>query len=252
MFLLLFSYVLLCDFFPLNSPQKRLTHLGLAISIPEVVLIIWVSTFFIEEVRKFYMHESKIFKSKLKYYALQNWNIIGIVALTLFFAGLALRFIPNESCFLAARIILCIDIIFWFFRSLTAYWFVRALGPMLILIEQMLKQLFYFMLIVVLFMFAFGVATQSLMYHNQPLDRTLLKNVFFPAFFVIGKEYYTRNQIMNAESCVIKNPNRTLTDIYSADDCPDTTGADVSIAIYVFYLILINVLLINILISIFK
>ena len=74
---------------------------------------------------------------------------------------------------------------------------------MLVLIERMVKQLFYFVLIVVLFMFAFGVSTQSLMYHNQPLDSELLKNVFFPSFFVIFKEYYTRNSIMTGKPAIL-------------------------------------------------
>jgi hypothetical protein len=60
-----------------------------------------------------------------------------------------------------------------------------------------LVELMYFMLIVLLFMFAFGVSTQSLLYHNQNLDSKLLRNVFFPSYFVIGGEYYTRNSIMN-------------------------------------------------------
>jgi len=55
----------------------------------------------------------------------------------------------------------------------------------------------YFISIVLVFMFAFGVSTQSLMYHNQELDRQLLKNVFFPSYFIIAGEYYTRETIMD-------------------------------------------------------
>lgn len=35
-----------------------------------------------------------------------------------------------------------------------------------------------------------------MMYHNVPLDKELMKNVFFPAFFVIGGEYYTADSIL--------------------------------------------------------
>ena len=45
-------------------------------------------------------------------------------------------------------------------------------------------------------MFAFGVSTQALMFPNQALDDNLLRSVFFPAFFIIGGEYYTRDTIM--------------------------------------------------------
>ena len=50
-------------------------------------------------------------------------------------------------------------------------------------------------------MFAFGVSTQALMYENQTLNSDLLKNVFFPAYFIIGGEYYTREVIMSGNFC---------------------------------------------------
>ena len=56
----------------------------------------------------------------------------------------------------------------------------------------------YFMLIVLLAMFTFGISTQALLYHNQDLNSKLLKNVFFPAYFVFGGEYLDRETIMGA------------------------------------------------------
>jgi hypothetical protein len=47
LFLTLFSYVMLCDFYPVNNGDPT-TSLGLAISIPEIVLIIWVATFAVD------------------------------------------------------------------------------------------------------------------------------------------------------------------------------------------------------------
>ena len=96
------------------------------------------------------------------------------------------------------------------------------------------------MLIVVLFMFAFGISTQSLMYFNQSVDDQLLKSIFFPAYFIIGGEYYTRDDIMNAEFC-----NATT------QTCPDYIGSEFTITEYVFYLIFLDILLVNLLIAIF-
>ena len=55
----------------------------------------------------------------------------------------------------------------------------------------------YFFVIIWLFIFAFGVSTQALMYPNQTLSITVLKNVFFPAFFVLGGDFYTSDLIMS-------------------------------------------------------
>ena len=57
----------------------------------------------------------------------------------------------------------------------------------------------FFLLIVVLFMFAFGVSTQGLMYHNQKLSIDILKNIFFPSFFVIAGEYYTLDTMLTGK-----------------------------------------------------
>ena len=50
MFLILLSYVVLCDFSPINQANP-VTSLGLAISIPEIILHIWVITLAIDEFR---------------------------------------------------------------------------------------------------------------------------------------------------------------------------------------------------------
>ena len=63
----------------------------------------------------------------------------------------------------------------------------------------------YFISIVLVFMFAFGVSTQSLMYHNQALNLDLLKNVFFPSYFIIAGEYYTRETIMSRKNYRLMN-----------------------------------------------
>jgi hypothetical protein len=59
-------------------------------------------------------------------------------------------------------------------------------------------ELAYYITIILVIIFAFGISTQSMLYPNQQLNAELLKNVFFPAYFVIGGEYYTRSDIMNA------------------------------------------------------
>lgn len=97
------------------------------------------------------------------------------------------------------RIILSIDIIFWFFRGLHGYSYIRSLGPKLVMIRRMIGQLAYFTLIAVIFIFSYGVSTQSLMYHNQEFNLGLIKNIFFPAYFVIGGEYYQRDDLMDSK-----------------------------------------------------
>ena len=164
-----------------------------------------------------------------------------------------LRFIPNDSCYLAARIIMCLDIILWFLKSLYTYKFLRSVGPKLYMIKKMLFQLLYFLLIVVLFMFAFGISTHSMMFHNQALDAKLLKNIFFPAYFIIGGEYYTMDLIMEPQDTDCqRSTSISTTDVYPENECPEEIGATFSLVLYVIYLIFLNILLVNLLIAIFN
>jgi hypothetical protein len=150
-------------------------------------------------------------------------------------------------------------------RGVKAFSFIRSLGPTLLMIREMTSQLVFFFMIIIVFMLAFGVSTQGLMYYNQNLDRDLIKNIFLPAYFIIGGEYFTRDTIMGASmaiyidyylivSCII-NINLEK-DCNSTDgtgqDCPEYVGAQVSLTEYVFYLIFLNILLVNLLIAIFR
>jgi transient receptor potential cation channel subfamily M protein 2 len=212
----------MCDFHKVNYYNGNPSPMfNLPISLTEISLIVWVLTYGCEELRKFTRNDIDMFWPKLKSYLFQNWNLLVLISIALFFVGEALRFVPNDSCFLAARsqtkqpfiyyillffikyffyicrIVLAIDVMLWFLRCLTAYWFIKTTGPILVLIERMVWQLFYYSVILLMLIFAFGVSTQSLMFPNQKLDKTLLKNLFFPGFFVLGKEYYTRETIMS-------------------------------------------------------
>jgi hypothetical protein len=51
-FLILFSYVVLSDLYPVYLENNQSTSFGMFISLPEVFLIIWVFSYLIEEIRK--------------------------------------------------------------------------------------------------------------------------------------------------------------------------------------------------------
>lgn len=140
----------MCEFTPVNYNR-------LPMSVYEIVLITWVCTLTLEEFRKFINNSAKIIKGKWLSYIFQNWNLVGIAAIVFYFSALVLRLIPNSSnCYTAARILMAIDVILWYIRTLSAYWHAKQLGPMLLLIQQIMIDLLYFILIILLVLFAFG------------------------------------------------------------------------------------------------
>jgi hypothetical protein len=244
MYLLLFSYVLLCDFYPIK---------GTSIKEPEIVVIIWTHLLLCEKIHQFAQIESKLLSTRFTLFFSDYWNIIESIAIVLFMIGMTLRLINNcPNCYIAGRAVLSIDIIFWFINSLHAYAMLEEVGPKLIMIRAMSLELLYFIVFILLFIFSFGISTQGLMYHNINFSDKTLMNIFFPPYFVLGGEYYTRETIMGAGTCEIEDVNRTVTDRYSLNDCPDEKGADVTLAMYVLYILFQNILIINLLIAIFR
>ena len=67
------------------------------------------------------------------------------------------------------------------------------------MINQMVYELAYFISIMLVFMIAYGVANQSILYHNQELNLELFKNIFFHTFFGIHGDYYERDTIMDGK-----------------------------------------------------
>ena len=60
------------------------------------------------------------------------------------------------------------------------------------------KELLYFVLILIVFMCAFGVTTEALMYPNQDLSATLIGNTILPAYFIIAGDDYRKDTIFGA------------------------------------------------------
>lgn len=236
LFLILLSYVVLCDF-------KQIDKIDI-ISPQEIVLIIWVLSYGLEEIRRFSVIKTSKIKAKWHYYIKQNWNLIGIFAIVFFILVMILRFIPNSDCFRAARFIMAIDVILWYMKTFSTFWLFERLGSMLVIIENMILQLIYFLFFIVLIIFAFGVAMHSLLYPNSELDSNLMKGIFFPSFFVLGKEYYLRNELMNpSKTCQANNPQ---------NNCTHEFDTDATLVIYVILIVIMNLFFLNMLIAFFK
>ena len=107
MYLILFSYVILCDFYPIYNNRNKQTSLGLPISVPEVVLIIWTTTFLFEEISQFLNSERKLIKARFLTFFTDFWNLIDQMALFFFIVAIILRFIPySYNFYLAARYVI--------------------------------------------------------------------------------------------------------------------------------------------------
>lgn len=246
-YLILYSYVILCDFNPIYQANTY-TSQGLVVSIYEVILISWTFLFLIEEIKQIYNERNSFFVKLFSHFS-NFWNKIDLIALVLFIVGIILRFIPNDDCFTAARILLCVDIIFWFLKSLYLFAFWRELGPRVFTIIRMTGQLMYFLIIWISFMFAFGIATQALLAPNQTLDRNLISKVFVPSFLFIASNIVQLDLIFKSTTNECDESHDSIA--YGA--CAPITNANATAALILTLIyFLVTLVLLNLLIAIFN
>ncbi|CAF0985618.1 unnamed protein product, partial [Rotaria sordida] len=216
--LLLFSYVILCDFFPLyNFPVDTCAPFSNSVnrkdsigdkddnepgttnmwsgnqynisksvsygfqrrkqpSINEIILVIWVFTLVCEEIRQLFTIEAQTTRNAIMAYFKNFWNKLNVLAIILFFVGVALRYIPTSQCFCAAYIVLSVDLGIWFIRSLHLFAAVKRLGLKLVMIGEMVHDLKFFMLMFFVFILAFGVPFYGLVHGVQKFSRHLPHN----------------------------------------------------------------------------
>ena len=100
-FLLLFSYVVLCNYYPIHFEDRKDENVYLEVSIFELILIIWVLSFFLDEIVQYFSSYNRRKSQKARLF---NWkNFIDYSAIVLFFSATFLRYFDNEESFLWAR-----------------------------------------------------------------------------------------------------------------------------------------------------
>lgn len=154
MFILLYGYVITM-FFPRFDSSQTLGGL----SVVEVILYFWIFSIIAEEIRQLAAQQPKNFGDKFSVYFSDTWNLVDAFSLLAFVVAAILRFF--DSTYEAARIILSLNIIVFIVRSLQIFSVNRQLGPKLVMIRKMLEDLKQFVIILLVFVIAYGIALQA-------------------------------------------------------------------------------------------
>ena len=146
----------------------------------------------------------KTVRGKIMGYFSIFWNKLDILSIVLFYIAILLQYIKSSDCFCGARIILAVDLSIWFIRTLDRFSAVKQLGPKLVMIGEMVNKrlsflikyfffienkvhdLKFFMLMLTVFILAFGVPAYSIIYgveeFSRHLPRTLLNTAYWQIF----------------------------------------------------------------------
>ncbi|GFR76765.1 transient receptor potential cation channel subfamily M member 2-like [Elysia marginata] len=236
-FLLLYSYILV-------------VYLSDNFHFLEGVLAAWVFTIFLEEIRQFVESYASNILSKLTSYLHDTWNILDITTILLFLLGMILRLSSSASSQLldAARVILSINLITFFSRILHIFSISKQLGPKLSMIYQMIQDLMWFVAILLVFIISYAVASEAVLYPESELSWKLLFYLPRKAYWHIYGELFLED--IEGENQCTNDP--ALYNNYSMLRCPSEVGKYFVPILLGLYILMTNVLLLNLLIAMFS
>uniref|UniRef100_A0A8C7ZWD5 Transient receptor potential cation channel, subfamily M, member 3 n=1 Tax=Oryzias sinensis TaxID=183150 RepID=A0A8C7ZWD5_9TELE len=242
-YLMLFNYIVLVKMDLWPSPQ-------------EWIVIAYIFTNGIEKMREILMSEPGKLLQKVKVWLQEYWNITDLMAILIFSVGMVLRL--QEPPFMSyGRVIYCINIIYWYIRLLDIFGVNKYLGPYVMMIGKMMIDMMYFVIIMLVVLMSFGVARQAILNPNEDPSWMLARNIFFMPYWMIYGEVFA-DQIDRVFVFILWHSAAPCGQNITTDDgvvvalpaCK--TGAWIVPAIMACYLLVANILLVNLLIAVFN
>ncbi|XP_056152863.1 transient receptor potential cation channel subfamily M member 4-like isoform X2 [Lampris incognitus] len=240
LFLLLFAYVLLVDFKP-PPPDGP--------AIAEYVLYFWVFTIVCEEIRQTFFVGSLTLRQRMRVYIQDVWNKCDLTAISLFIIGLTCRMFEWSYDF--GRAMLCVDYMVFTLRLIHIFAVHKQLGPKIIIVGKMMKDIFFFLFFLGVWLMAYGVANQALLYSYDPRPDRIFRRVFYrPYLHIFGQIPVEEIDVGKTWDMTCTN-NRTLIED-GEEPCRSQYGNWLVVILLVIYLLVTNILLINLLIAMFS
>uniref|UniRef100_A0AAZ3S2Z0 Transient receptor potential cation channel, subfamily M, member 3 n=1 Tax=Oncorhynchus tshawytscha TaxID=74940 RepID=A0AAZ3S2Z0_ONCTS len=228
-YLMLFNYIVLVKMDLWPSPQ-------------EWIVIAYIFTNGIEKMREILMSEPGKLLQKVKVWLQEYWNITDLMAILIFSVGMVLR-LQEPPLMSYGRVIYCVNIIYWYIRLLDIFGVNKYLGPYVMMIGKMMIDMMYFVIIMLVVLMSFGVARQAILNPNEDPSWMLARNIFFMPYWMIYGEVFAdqidRKPTRGEDGHVVALP-------------PCKTGAWIVPAIMACYLLVANILLVNLLIAVFN
>ncbi|EDQ85552.1 uncharacterized protein MONBRDRAFT_29245 [Monosiga brevicollis MX1] len=197
------------------------------LSVFEIIVAIWFLSLIVEELRQ------SNFLLEAKEYWEDVWNRLDVFLLTLYVIGFILR--------VHAKTVYSFVAVCLWLRLMRYYAVSPNLGPKLIMMGRMIRDVLVFVFLVIVFYFGFGVMSQALLYPDRRLDDETFENVIFRPYFQIYGELFLEDISVEA-NCVGDGLFRSC----------GGTSAWMVLPLLALYILVTNILLVNLLIAMFS
>uniref|UniRef100_A0A8C5MWU9 Transient receptor potential cation channel subfamily M member 2 n=1 Tax=Leptobrachium leishanense TaxID=445787 RepID=A0A8C5MWU9_9ANUR len=241
-FLWLFAYVIMSDF--QTYPSWK-----------EYLLYIWVFSLLSEEIRQLlYDPDRRGFITKATQYFSQFWNQADMLALVFFIVGLICRLVHKDTVYLG-RVFLSVDFMIFTFGIMHIFAVSRVLGPKMIILRRMIKDVFFFLFLLAIWIVSYGVAKQSILVINETRLHWIFRNVLYEPYLALFGQIPTAVDGLNFDSTKCSE-NGTVP---SLPKCVFNDGSGnalfpewLTIILTCLYILFANILLLNLLIAMLR
>ena len=219
LFLIVFSYMCL-----VRTPAKP--------TWAEVYVVLYITNVAVKHVRRMITSEPKTLAQKLKVFFHDYWNNVTTLAVVTFFIGFLIRI---SGLVQHGRVIYAVNTVFWYTKCLCILSVHNRLGPYITMMAKMVVNMIYIITITLIVLIPFGVVKQSITYPYEQWSWMLVRNVFYKPYFMLYGEVFPEDIAPcgdRGELCV--------------------TGQWVVPALMAVFLLVANILLVNLLIAVFK
>ncbi|XP_062594023.1 transient receptor potential cation channel subfamily M member 2-like [Saccostrea cucullata] len=185
------------------------------------------------------------------------WNIVDLLSYALLIIALFVRHMHPSTTFTVARRMFSLSLLIMYLRFLEAFLMVRTLGPTLIMIKEMLKDLFAFIILLAVVIVGVGFYYHANLWPDHVFfwagrwtDWRFWKVIYYPYWQLYGEtfnDFLQGNTGPCADDCTA---NETIWSDASEERCPQedwTVGA-----VSALYMLFSNLLLVNLVIAMFS
>ncbi|CAO1309963.1 unnamed protein product [Diamesa hyperborea] len=202
----------------------------------ELYSIAYITALGFEKIREIISSEPVAISHKFAVWAWNMWNPCDAAAIISFMIGVCFRFRPNTMD--VGRVIYCVVSIYWYLRILNILGVNKYLGPLVTMMGKMVKNMIYFVVLLAVVLMSFGVCRQAILFPNKEPSWRVVRDVYYQPYFMLYGEVFADD---------IDPP--------CGDDPaqqPCVTGHWITPIAMAMYLLIANILLINLLIAVFN
>ncbi|CAJ0596278.1 unnamed protein product [Cylicocyclus nassatus] len=220
-FLMFSSYVLLIET-PVNPTNI------------EYATLAYIVVYAVEHLRKLLEQETPKLREKCRVFYTKYYNLLTATALLLFLIGFVFRTQPQLR-HSYGRVILSCSNVLWYMKVLEYLSVHPLLGPYIQMAAKMVVSMCYIIVLLLVTLMAFGVSRQAITYPHEKWNWLLVRNIFYKPYFMLYGEVYAGE----IDTCGDEGTN-----------C--VPGGWIPPVLMTIFLLVANILLINMLIAIFN